>query len=364
MTTPEIDVEQASVEGYVYVLKAKDMSLPVCKIGRTSRNPYARCAEINRGSTTGDFLWEVEHQIAVSDCHTLESRVHTGLKAKRQRGREFFNIPPDEAMASIRSVLEQLAPQVREVAAAAALGGGPNSTKGKPRSQRQSLRPARDIEYAHLLDNFNHVLKIRGRLFGQLNKPHFGISDGREGVQWNLAVFPKEDRARLGVNLEGMIYRGWPIAKLIQAELDCPQLLRVVNELRDPQNITLRFTRDAWQAGSRLTIVEELLGGAEHRLSELTAEQWRTTLIEALGCLDKERNHQGRAKQSVTLKSARPDAIPRAVEVSPHLTMWTRIDPSSDSEEDLRAAFDRLRPLHEWASKVSGDSLALSSTGC
>jgi len=362
MRTPEIDVEQASVKGYVYVLKAKDMFLPLCKIGRTSRNPFDRCAEINRGSTTGDFLWEVEHQIAVSDCHTLESMVHTDLQAQRQRGREFFNIPPDQAMATIRSVLEQLAPQVREIADAAGLGHGPNATKRKARTQAQYLRPARDIAYAHLLDNFNHVLKIKGRLFGQLNKPHFGISDGREGVQWNLAVTPKEDSARLGVNLEGKIYRGWPIAKLIQAELHDPQLLRVVPELSDPQNITLQFTRDAWQAGSRLVIVEELLGGGVHRLSELTAEQWRTTLTEALGCLDTEKNHLGRAKQAVTLKGAQQDAVPRTVSVSPHLTIWTQIDPSSDSEEDLRAAFKRLKPLHEWALKASGDSsLATSS---
>lgn len=44
--------------GYVYILGVRDMGLPVCKIGMTTRNPGARCQEIN-DSFTGDFLWEV-----------------------------------------------------------------------------------------------------------------------------------------------------------------------------------------------------------------------------------------------------------------------------------------------------------------
>jgi hypothetical protein len=37
--------------GYVYILEVKDIDLPVCKIGMTSRSPSARCSEINKNST-------------------------------------------------------------------------------------------------------------------------------------------------------------------------------------------------------------------------------------------------------------------------------------------------------------------------
>ena len=42
-------------EGYVYILEVKDIVLPVCKIGMTTRTPNKRCAEINN-SSTGDFI--------------------------------------------------------------------------------------------------------------------------------------------------------------------------------------------------------------------------------------------------------------------------------------------------------------------
>ena len=44
------------------------------------------------------------------------------------------------------------------------------------------------------------LLNVKGRPFGQLNKPHFGMSDGNRGVQWNLAVYADTGDIRLGVN--------------------------------------------------------------------------------------------------------------------------------------------------------------------
>ena len=78
-------------EGDVYVRGVKDIDLPVSKIGMTSKDPTIRCAEINR-SSTGDFLWEVAHQIALSDCRKIESLVHAKLLPLRQKGREFVNL--------------------------------------------------------------------------------------------------------------------------------------------------------------------------------------------------------------------------------------------------------------------------------
>ena len=132
-------------------------------------------------------------------------------------------------------------------------------------------------------------------------------------------------------------------------------LLQLVPHLRDPQNITLRFARDAWQATSRPDIVEQLLGGREYRLSELTADIWHTLLSEALRCLNEDRSYRGRARQAVTLlRKAGPDAESRVMPVTPHLTIWASIDPLRDSTDELSLAIERLAPVHEWASKASG----------
>lgn len=338
-------------EGYVYVLGVKDIDLPVSKIGRTSRDPDARCAEINQ-SSTGDFLWEVAHQIAVSDCRKLESLVHAKLLPLRQKRREFFNLPPDDAILAIQSVLG-LASDVRVLTVPTSQKDDSGVSGKNVAPRKKAMRASRDTIYAHLLDGFTELLNVKGRPFGQLNKPTFGISDGREGVQWNLKIYPNEGKAYVGVNLEGMAYQGWPIATLIQSELAAPSLLRLATHLREPQNITLRFSRDAWQVTARPTILEEILGGGDFRLSELTEDSWHTILTDALGCLNKDRSYRGRGSQTVTLvRKAGPDA--RVMQVSPHLTIWTPVDPSRDSLEDLSAAIDRLMPVHEWVSKVSG----------
>ena len=340
--------------GYVYVLGVKDIDLPVCKIGRTARDPAVRCAEINQ-SSTGDFLWEVTHQIAVNDCRKFESLVHTKLLPLRQKRREFFNIHPDDAIIAIQSILES-ASDVSVVTITEIQKEGSDLSKAGVPPRKQSTRPSSDTTYAHLLDGFTELLNVKGRPFGQLNKPAFGISDGHDGVQWNLTINPNDGKARVGVNLEGMEYCGWPIATLIKSELEVPALLRLVPHLLDPQNITLRFARDAWQVNSRPKILEETLGGREFRLSELTEELWPSILTEAIGCLNKDRSYHGRGRQAVTVvRKAGPDADSTFMWVSPHLTIWTPIDPSCDSIEVLSAAIDRLKPVHEWASKVSGE---------
>lgn len=343
--------------GYVYVLGVKDIDLPVCKIGRTARDPAVRCAEINQ-SSTGDFLWEVTHQIAVNDCRKFESLVHTKLLPLRQKRREFFNLHPDDAILAIQSILVS-ASDVSAVTITEIQKEAYDVPRAGVPPRKQSIRPSRDTIYAHLLDGFTELLNVKGRPFGQLNKPAFGVSDGCEGVQWNLKIYPNNGEARVGVNLEGMEYCNWPIAMLIKSELKVPALLRLVPHLRDPQNITLRFARDAWQVNSRPNILEGALGGREFRLSELTEELWHSILTEAIGCLSKDRSYHGRARQAVTvIRKGGPDTDSTFMWVSPHLTISTPIDPSCDSIEDLSAAIDRLKPVHEWASKASSQTLA------
>lgn len=340
-------------KGYVYVLGVKDINLPVSKIGRTARDPSVRCAEINK-SSTGDFLWEVTHQIAVNDCRKFESLVHTKLLPLRQKKREFFNLHPDDAIVAIQSILES-ASDIRVVTISEIQKEDSTVSRRRALPHRPSLRPGKETIYAHLLDGFNELLNVKGKPFGQLNKPYFGISDGLDGVQWNLTIYPNEGKARIGVNLEGMRYRDWPIATLIKSELEVPTLLRLVPHLRDPKNITLRFTRDAWQVASRPNILERYLGGREFCLSELTEDLWHTILTDGIGCLDKDQSYRGRSRQAVTVvKKTGPDADKTDMFVSPHLTIWTPINPSCDSNEELSYAINQLKPIHEWASMVSG----------
>jgi len=99
-------------QGYVYVLEVADIMLPVCKIGRTERNPQQRCAEINGNSSKGDFNWDVAHQYYVNDCHLFEKLVHKKLAPLRQKGKEFFQLSQSDAKQAIDSILanqEQLA---------------------------------------------------------------------------------------------------------------------------------------------------------------------------------------------------------------------------------------------------------------
>jgi len=43
-----------------------------------------------------------------------------------------------------------------------------------------------------------------------------GTSDGNEGVQWNSSYRPGDGFVWLGVNLEGMGYDDWPVARRIE----------------------------------------------------------------------------------------------------------------------------------------------------
>ena len=96
------DLETAA-SGYVYILEVKDIQLPVCKIGMTTRSPSKRCSEIDN-SSTGDFIWAVAHFVTVDDCRKLESLVHSKLSPLRQKGREFFSLNPDDGTVKLTNI--------------------------------------------------------------------------------------------------------------------------------------------------------------------------------------------------------------------------------------------------------------------
>jgi hypothetical protein len=338
--------------GYVYILEVADIDLPVCKIGRTSKAPAERCAEINR-SSTGDFLWQVAYEIAVSDCKVFERLVHKKLDPLRQKNREFFNVTADVAYTAVRSILagqsmiSELTPQE--------LGErrGQEAEAAVSRKPRKHRFTKRDSDYADILALFTRLTKCKGRPFGQLNKPYFGISDGNEGVQWNFAVYTEHEQYQLGVNLEGKKYGDWPIRSFILTELEHPRFIAMRDALIEADRIHMRLTRDAWQVTARPSIVEKHIGRENIRLTGIDLNTWQSMLTEALECLDEDRDYRGRAKQLVTLRNE-PKAGPRAriMEVSPHLTFWTSIERQGDMERRIAAGIERLTPIYEWVAKA------------
>ena len=339
--------------GYVYILKVRDIDLPVCKIGRTSKSPETRCAEINR-SSTGDFLWQVAHQIPVNDCKGFERLVHKKLEWLRQKNREFFNVTAEKAFTAVRFILEEQT-EIQEIDPKVISGReGETSEPTKPGSPSRDQFQPRDSKYAEILALFTQLTDCKGRPFGQLNQPHFGMSDGNDGVQWNISVYRETEDIQLGVNLEGKVYANWPIATFLLAELQDPSIFDIRAQLNDPARVFMRHTRDAWQVTARPSIVEKYIGPSNVSLSDIDAELWQSMLTEALGCLSKGRGYRGRSKQLVTITSqSNTGERKRMMTVSPHLTIWTPIESSDDIERRLKVAIDRLKPLYNWVSRIS-----------
>jgi hypothetical protein len=330
-------------KGYVYILQVKDIDLPVCKIGMTTRSPYQRCAEINN-SSTGDFIWSVAHYFAADNCKAYESLVHSKLAPLRQKGREFFNINVEDANNALISILESQPTfkQIQPNEVAIIEETNTHSTKNKKKQKYNFI--SIDTEYADLFQLFASTLNVKGRPFGQLNKPRFGMSDGNRGVQWNLAVHKNTGEITLGVNLEGSEKTGrWLIAPFILADSD---IEKVKSKVRYPQEIFIRFSRDAWQGPSRLNIKEKYLGGREYSLSEMNQNLWRELLKEALTCLDERKNYRGRKRhQTVTLES---DSRKVVKDISPHITVWTSLNLDGDMTRQFENKIAELQPVYDW----------------
>lgn len=333
--------------GYVYILEVKDIELPVCKIGMTTRSPFERCNEINN-SSTGDFIWAVAHCMAVDNCRKLESLVHCKLSPLRQKKREFFNLNPDDANTALISIFNNQ----KEIQKVNIDETTPETTQStlinKTRKQKQPFKRI-ETKYAELLQIFTSSLKVKGRPFGQLNKPTFGISDVNKGVQWNLSVNTITGNIRLGVNLEGSQKTGrWLISPFI---LNKPNIERIKSEVSNPKDVIIGFYRDAWQGASRLNIKEKELGGREYPLADLNQGTWNLLLEEALSCLDENRNYRGRKRnQTVTLES---DGKPLIKDISPHLTIWKFLSMEGDVEANIKNTISELQPVYNWVIKAT-----------
>lgn len=337
---------EKNLQGYVYILEVKDIDLPVCKIGMTTRTPDERCNEINN-SSTGDFIWSVAHYIAVDNCKTLESLVHKKLGPMRQKRREFFNLYAEDGYKALISIFNSL-PEIKiiEIENITEIRNKQSAEKNKKKDKHGKIRKI-DSKYSEVLQEFSLALNVKGKPFGQLNRPIFGMSDGNKGVQWNIAISPESGEIRIGVNLEGSEKMGkWLISPFI---LSKPDIEEVKKNVKDPNTIFVRFTRDAWQGASRLEIVEKYLGGREFSLFELNGKLWDSILEEALTCIDKDRGYKKRkSKQIVTLKS---DGRKVEKDISPHITIWSLMSLDGDITETIKNNILELQPVYNWLVK-------------
>lgn len=207
-------------------------------------------------------------------------------------------------------------------------------------------------------DAFVAVFGREGRGFGTNSMPfRKGVSDDNNGVQWNFVVDQNEGVVRIGVNLEGMEYDHWPIARFIEKELAEPAsgLPILSQHYYDDSSVMVRMVRDAWQATARPPIQEKIIGGEFVPLSQLTPGKWSDIMQEAYDCLDGDRNHRGRAEQLVTLVKSGEHV---AKQVSPHLTisapLWAVGQVSLQMAiEAFQKKMDYMRPIYDHVVNMS-----------
>jgi hypothetical protein len=188
--------------------------------------------------------------------------------------------------------------------------------------------------------------------FGSPSLGWLGVCDGAAGVQWNAWVHRGENAAYVGVNLEGLTYDGWPIARFIEREFRHPRLFEVVKQLPVPEAIELIVHRDAWRFASRPAIEEKHVGLSGRVLTAIDSEGWKRTLQEAYECLDANRGHRGRGRQIVTTKSGKVE-----MSVSPHLQFRQRISEAAEAHQDwtsrVRRGREALQPLYTFVKEQS-----------
>lgn len=188
--------------------------------------------------------------------------------------------------------------------------------------------------------------------FGSVSLGWLGICDGAEGVQWNTWLHRGENAAYVGVNLEGLKYDGWPIARFIEREFRHARLFEVIQQLTAPESIQMIFHRDAWRFASRPAIEERHIGLSGRALAEIDPDAWKRTLQEAYDCLDAEREYRHRGRQMVTTKSGKVE-----LSVSPHLQFRQRISDAAEGQRDwlprVKRAREALQPLYIFVKEQS-----------
>ncbi len=192
---------------------------------------------------------------------------------------------------------------------------------------------------------FRLVFDPQAEAFGGPPLGHGGLTDGNQGVQWNATFFPTLGERRVGVNLEGIRYDGWPIWRLISRELREPTFPELVADLDAASRIIVRWERDCWQASSRRAILEQEIEPSPMPASELTPEAWRKMLRQAADCLAPANGTLKRAKRSVTLAANHQQ---RVADVSPHLMIHVQADGPVAWLQLMQEARTELQPIYDW----------------
>jgi hypothetical protein len=199
---------------------------------------------------------------------------------------------------------------------------------------------------------FRFNFDVEPRSFGQKTSPLSGYSDDNTGVQWNIVVNGDTGKISLGVNLEGIKYKDWPIANLLLKERKQAKLLDLTR-LDNADKIQIKMSRDAWQAASRPPIKERHIAPTNLLLSDLTTKQWNGIIEESLGCLNKKLGYKGRGSQVVSrIKSGDT----KQMDVSPHLGFRVTITDSEPQDIDafltsLKQAQNILLPLYDFVTE-------------
>ncbi|MFL5386349.1 MAG: hypothetical protein ACJ8GN_27845 [Longimicrobiaceae bacterium] len=196
------------------------------------------------------------------------------------------------------------------------------------------------VEGDLIADAFERVFRRPGTPFGSAALHWGGLHDGNEGVQWNVGLDPRGPERWIGVNLEGMKYNGWPIARLIAKELKRATLPDFVASRRELETVHLVMERDFW--GGRFRVHFEKIADAP--LRDVTEAEWRRVLTEARSCLGSPSG--GRGRRTFTPKTGR--GLAQDTEVTPHLTFRLSVPVVDSWERFIREGIGRLDPLYEW----------------
>jgi hypothetical protein len=186
---------------------------------------------------------------------------------------------------------------------------------------------------------FERIFRREGMTFGRPALHWGGLHDGNEGVQWNMGFDPDVPERWIGVNLEGLKYDGWPIARLIRKEQQRATLPGLIASHPELAATRLILERDYWTGRNRGHVER----AADLPLRDVTDAAWRRVLADARGCLAA--SSGGRGTRMFTPKSGGP---PRESEVTPHLTFRLGVPAVESWEQFIREGIDRLDPLYEW----------------
>ena len=201
---------------------------------------------------------------------------------------------------------------------------------------------------------FQEAFNVDPRSFGLKTSVYSGYSDNNNGVQWNIIVNRNTGAVSLGVNLEGVKYKDWPITNLLLAERENMALLDLT-DIDQAKNINFKMTRDAWQAAARPEIAERFITQEDFKLASLNKPQWSRIIEESLACLDEKSGFRKRGNQTVYLTKSN---VSKVMPTSPHLSFSLQVSTNEPKElplfiESLKHAKSVLMPLYKFALKQS-----------